>query len=375
MAYGSGNIAQVYFKEFPTKMTADQVDAAFPGMIDGLVAHEGVGFVLVNNADGTATVIGKQGTHNIHTGEIVGTDPLLPYAKEGVATTDLRAEQLRRIADFPHAGDFMVNSTVYPDGSVAALEELIGCHGGMGGEQMDAFMLHPAGWTVPATKSSTDVFHVLNAQRGQPARPKPKKVEVAGVNGWAPAAMGKGLSQVGLWLSRAARCLVLDAGAYREVAGDPFMNAPALLIGGFFIIFTAIAWTRQFDLYTILSAIVSWLIAVAVVFGAARLLKGTGDFSSTLRVMGFARFANIISLLVFIPGLGQAAPLAATILTFLGVWIGAAQAHQLKGWRSLLLPVTMVVVMVGVTIIANVLGQSLSLAIDAMTQTFGIVRG
>ena len=51
--------------------------------------------------------------------------------------------QLRRIADFPHAGDLIVNSTVFPDGTVAAMEELIGNHGGMGGEQTDAFMLHP----------------------------------------------------------------------------------------------------------------------------------------------------------------------------------------------------------------------------------------
>ena len=51
----------------------------FPGMIDGLVAHEGVGFVVVNNDDGTATVIGKHGTRNVHTGAItgVGSTPAL----------------------------------------------------------------------------------------------------------------------------------------------------------------------------------------------------------------------------------------------------------------------------------------------------------
>jgi hypothetical protein len=33
-----------------------------------------------------------------------------------------------------------VISTLYPDGTVAALEELIGNHGGLDGEQTDAFI-------------------------------------------------------------------------------------------------------------------------------------------------------------------------------------------------------------------------------------------
>jgi hypothetical protein len=378
MAYGSGNIAQVYFTEFPQKMNRADVEAAFPSLVEKLVAHEGVGFVLYNNPDGTATVVGKQGVHNVHTGKVTGIDPLLPYAKEGVATTELRAEQLRRIADFPHAGDLMVNSTVYEDCSVAALEELIGCHGGLGGEQTDAFILHPSYWEVPPTKNSADVFHILNAQRGAAARPKPaatREQANAGLNGWAPATMAKGLSQVGLWVSLAARCMLLDVNAYRHVARDPLMNAPALLIFVFYVIVTAMAWTRRFDPGVILGALVTGLITVAIVFGAARLLKGKGDFSSTLRVMGFARTADILNLLVLLPVIGTIAPLAAILLTFLGTWIGAAQAHQLKGWRSLLLPLIAVVVFVGAAVILTVLGEGLQLTIDTFLQSVGMSPG
>ena len=378
MAYGSGNIAQVYFTEFPQKMNRADVEAAFPRLVEKLVAHEGVGFVLYNNTDGTATVVGKQGIHNVHTGAVTGIDPLLPYAKEGVATTELRAEQLRRIADFPHAGDLMVNSTVYDDGTVAALEELIGCHGGLGGEQTDAFILHPGTWTVPATKNSADVFHVLNAQRGTAPKPTPTAVReqaAGGVNGWAPAAMGRGLSQVGLWVSRAGRCLLLDVNAYHQVGKDPLMNAPALLIGAFFAIVTSAAWSRQFDLGIMVGAVVTWLISVAIVFGAARALKGKGDFSATLRVMGFAQTAEILNLLVLLPVMGSIAPLAAILLNFLGTWIGAAQAHELKGWRSLLLPVIAVVVFVGASVILTVLGDGLQLTIDTFLQSLGMSQG
>jgi GNAT superfamily N-acetyltransferase len=46
--------------------------------------------------------------------------------------------------------------------------------GGMGGEQTDAFLFHPNTWgEIPQTKSSADVFHILNARRGLPA-PMPR---------------------------------------------------------------------------------------------------------------------------------------------------------------------------------------------------------
>ena len=77
---------------------------------------------------------------------MTGEDPLLMYAPAqgyGASTIETRAWQTRRVMDFPNAGDLMLISTVYPDGTVAALEELIGSHGGMGGEQTDAFIFHP----------------------------------------------------------------------------------------------------------------------------------------------------------------------------------------------------------------------------------------
>ena len=371
VAYGSGNIAQVYFTDFLTKLTADEIEADFPNMIDSLVAHEGVGFVLVNNADGTATVIGKQGERNVHSGAVTGQDPLLPYTKPGVATADLRAEQLARIADFPHAGDMMVNSTLYPDGTVAALEELIGNHGGMGGEQTDAFVLHPGAWQVPPTKNSADLFHILNAERGAPATSKAQVIVEEGINGWAPDAMSQGLGAVGVWARRAGRALVLEPSAYREIARDATMNAPALLIGLFFATFSVIVRQGRFDLASIIGVIISWLASVAVVFGAARALKGTGDFSSTLRVMGFARVADILNLLVFLPGAREIAGLTATLLTFLGVWIGAAQAHDLKGWRTLVLPIVTIAVLIVAAFVLYVLGSGLEATIDAILISLG----
>ena len=45
-AYGSGNAAQVYFDLFPRKITLSELNAAYPGMVDALVQHEGIGMVI-----------------------------------------------------------------------------------------------------------------------------------------------------------------------------------------------------------------------------------------------------------------------------------------------------------------------------------------
>jgi hypothetical protein len=96
------------------------------------------------------------------TGIVTGVDPLQPYARP-----DLCAQQLLRVAQFPHAGDLIIVSTLYPAEQVAAFEELVGSHGGLGGEQTTAFLVHPADMHMPETTNSTGVFPVLNARRGQ----------------------------------------------------------------------------------------------------------------------------------------------------------------------------------------------------------------
>jgi hypothetical protein len=69
---------------------------------------------------------------------VEGEDPLAPFGPNA-------ADHLRRTDSFPHCADVMVNSTYWPDTEeVAAFEELVGSHGGMGGPQSHPFVLHPA---------------------------------------------------------------------------------------------------------------------------------------------------------------------------------------------------------------------------------------
>ncbi len=168
LAYG-GNGALVYFDLFPRKITINELNEAYPGMVDKIVQHEGIGFVVGYEHDFTPVVFGKQGARNLQTGEIVGEDPLAPFGD-----VKLRAWQLNRLANFENSGDLILNSTLYEDGTVAALEELIGNHGGLGGEQTDAFMFHPGDMVVPATRTAVEFKTILDARRGLTG-PPPKE--------------------------------------------------------------------------------------------------------------------------------------------------------------------------------------------------------
>jgi hypothetical protein len=56
---------------------------------------------------------------------------------------------LRRVDGMEHCGDLVAISMLDPDTEeVAAFEELIGSHGGLGGSQTQPFILHPADWPI-----------------------------------------------------------------------------------------------------------------------------------------------------------------------------------------------------------------------------------
>ncbi len=354
-AYGSGNAAQVYFDLFPRKIKLSELNAAYPGMIDALVQHEGLGMVIGYADDMTAVVLGKGGQRNLHTGEVIGVDPVAPYAKEdghGAGTMETRVWQLKRVMDFPNAGDLWLISTVYPDGTVAALEELVGNHGGLGGEQTDAFVFHPADMEVTETRNATDVFHLLNAQRGKPVAPKPAQHDEK-IADWAPGNLARGIGQFGKWIGLALRAMTLQRDAYAEIVSDPLMTGPALLIAVATIVLSTFVRTGGLDGMHLLSALVLWFLAVALVFTAGWLLTRRGNFTRTLRALGFAQSIYLLSLFALYRPAAAIVQTAIIALGFLAVWMGAAVAHKTTGWRTLVLPVIVLLVyVIGSAIVA-----------------------
>ncbi len=158
----SGNLAHIYFDLGIGKVSLSEIEQLHPMLVQALVEHEGIGCVAGYAESGEVIVLGKRGARNLSTGAVTGEDPLTPFGNP-----DRRAAQLLRIAKFPNAGDLILNSTIYSDGTVASFEDLIGVHGGMGGQQMDAFIMYPAQANLSGEgiTNATQVYDLLEGQR------------------------------------------------------------------------------------------------------------------------------------------------------------------------------------------------------------------
>jgi hypothetical protein len=155
----SGNLANVYFTREPGRLTLEYLVATYPGLVEGLASHPGVGFLLVYSEARGHVVLGPRGGRDLATGRIVGEDPLAHFSPH-------LAAQLRRISGYENVGDLLVNSFYDPaTGEVAAFEELIGCHGGAGGPQQEAFLLYPAAWTAPAETPGEGAPRLVGAEQ------------------------------------------------------------------------------------------------------------------------------------------------------------------------------------------------------------------
>jgi hypothetical protein len=123
------------------RIPAPELEALHPGLLAALVAHPGIGFILVRTTEGPV-VLGARGVHHLADGRIDGDDPLAPFGERA-------PDHLRRLDTFRNVGDILVNSAFDEElGEVAAFEELVGSHGGLGGPQNQPFILHPASLPV-----------------------------------------------------------------------------------------------------------------------------------------------------------------------------------------------------------------------------------
>jgi Type I phosphodiesterase / nucleotide pyrophosphatase len=136
----SGNLALIYLTRFPRRLDRAAIDREYPQLISGLAGHPGVGLVVVD--DDGPVAIGAAGSHRLVEDTVQGVDPLLPYGPHA------RADLLRH-QEAAHIGDLVLISSVDPvTDEVAAFEELVGSHGGLGGWQTDAMLVHPAEWHI-----------------------------------------------------------------------------------------------------------------------------------------------------------------------------------------------------------------------------------
>jgi uncharacterized membrane protein YvlD (DUF360 family) len=134
---GSGNLGLVYLMEEDRRLTMEEIEGRHPRLIGALRGHPHVGWLLVRSSKLGPVVLGAHGAIHLADGRIEGQDPLADFS--------LRApSHLLRTDGFAHVADIMVGSFYDPElDEGCAFEELISFHGGLGGPQTRAFILHP----------------------------------------------------------------------------------------------------------------------------------------------------------------------------------------------------------------------------------------
>jgi uncharacterized membrane protein YvlD (DUF360 family) len=140
---GSGNLGLVYLMEEKRRLTMEEIDERHPKLLPALREHPHVGWLLVRSSEHGAVALGGKGARYLGDGRIEGEDPLAHFSP----TAHLH---LARTDGFPHVADIMVGSFYDPElDEGCAFEELISFHGGLGGPQTRAFVLHPVELPVP----------------------------------------------------------------------------------------------------------------------------------------------------------------------------------------------------------------------------------
>jgi uncharacterized membrane protein YvlD (DUF360 family) len=139
----SGCLGLITFPREPGRVSLERLEVLYPRLIPALREHPGVGFILVRSERDGPMAIGAGGARHLDSDRVEGADPLAPFGPNA-------ADHLRRTDGFSHCPDLMVNSTYWAEfGEVAAFEELVGSHGGMGGTQSFPFVLHPSDLSWP----------------------------------------------------------------------------------------------------------------------------------------------------------------------------------------------------------------------------------
>jgi uncharacterized membrane protein YvlD (DUF360 family) len=139
---GSGNLGLVYFTGHDQRLTLEELEDLHPDLVATLAAHPGVALLMVRSAAHGAVVFGPRGVRYLDEERVEGEDPTALFGPHTVLS-------LKREDAMAHAPDLLLISQYDPElGEVAAFEELIGSHGGLGGPQTEPFILHPMEWRL-----------------------------------------------------------------------------------------------------------------------------------------------------------------------------------------------------------------------------------
>jgi len=205
---------------------------------------------------------------------------------------------------------------------------------------------------------------------GETAVPDPESAD-----DWSYANLWAGLKDVRTWVPLAARALVLDRDAYNEIVTNRRMTGPALLLGLLFSVLSGVLRAEAgHDVFGAFVYVLNWLFSILVIFVAGWLLTRKGSYTRTLRALGFAQVVHIVELVAFIPVLGTVAEFLSTIVTFVAVWMGAAAAHHTRGWRTIILPLLILLTLALIPTLLFLMFGGAAMSLESVLEQFGLVR-
>jgi hypothetical protein len=159
----SGSLAHVYFTGESGRATCEAIELRWPGLIEALARHPGIGALLVRSDAGEVLVLGPHGRLDLTAGQPDRSDAMADYGP-------LAGENLLHLESFPNAGDLILLGAIdRASGEVTGFEELIGSHGGLGGGQSEPFILCPAAMKLAEDPplGAPAVYRQLMAWRAQ----------------------------------------------------------------------------------------------------------------------------------------------------------------------------------------------------------------
>lgn len=149
----SGNLGLIYFTDWPIRLTYEQIEDAFPGLLMGLASHQGIGFIMVKSSVLGTMVLSDKNVYYLDNDTYVGEEFLKKYGDNVV-------DKLKRTDKFEHVPDILVNSNYDEENDeIYAFEELIGSHGGLGGSQQEPFIVYPSTWNLDEEVIGAESVH------------------------------------------------------------------------------------------------------------------------------------------------------------------------------------------------------------------------
>ncbi len=289
---------------------------------------------------------------------------------------DKRAKQLLYLSRFPSGGDLIVFSTVYSDGTIASFEELIGSHGGMGGEQTSPFIFHPRTVEIPPDiTNSTQIYNVLLNSRNRLSEKnrllkndREKTADSAG--SWNFRKMIAGIKDTKKWTPLLRDVILFQSAAYRKIGNDPSLNGPGLLLFGISLLSNVLVgiWMPDFNQYGLFFGFISWginwFILAAAAYSSALMLREEGSAEQFIRGLMFCSIFDTLLFGALIPGYALFWFVLVLFIRLVSISTAVSGISNIEGKKKLLIVPSVLCLLVIIGLSTFVVTESIAYLFD-----------